>query len=449
MTSPGPQMASRDRKIGLPAPVVLALLYALLVVAGAGLLMLPAATTEPLIWAEAVFTAVSAVTVTGLVVVDTGSAFTFFGQAVILSLIQLGGLGIMTFAVLILAMLGQSVGLQGRVYLRHELNQTSLAHLLWLVSVIFRVVIVCELVGTILLAFVFVPEFGWREGLWQSFFHAVSAFNNAGFALFPDSLSRWASHPLMNVAVPILIIVGGLGFSVIADVYRQRRWRGFSLHTQLMLAGTAILVPVSVSLIAILEWTNPETLGQFSGGIDRLTAAWFQAVTTRTAGFNTVDISSLNDATAVVLMGLMFVGAGSTSTAGGIKLTTLIVLLLAVVAFVRRRAELDVFGHTLAHQQVMKLWVLSFLASLVVCLGMFSIVLTNQGDFLDFLFEAISAFGTVGLSRGVTADLNGSGQTVLMLLMFVGRVGPLALGLFLATRVLPRVRYPAGDVYIG
>ncbi len=445
----GPQMAIRDHTIGLPPPLVLMMVYALLIASGAGLLMLPAAATQPLAWSEAIFTAVSAVTVTGLMVVDTGSAFTFLGQAVILALIQLGGLGIMTFAVLILAMLGQSVGLQGRVYLRHELNQTSLAHLLWLVSVIFRVVVACELVGTIVLAFIFVPEFGWREGLWQSLFHAVSAFNNAGFGLFPDSLSRWATHPLMNMAVPLLILIGGLGFSVIADVYRQGRWRGFSLHTRLMLAGTAVIIPVSVLLIAALEWTNPETLGQFSSWADRLMAAWFQAVTTRTAGFNTIDIAGLHDATSVLLMGLMFVGAGSTSTAGGIKLTTLIVLLLAVVAFVRKHAELDIFGHTLAHAQVMRLWVLSFLALMVVALGVFGIVLTNQGEFLDFLFEAISAFGTVGLSRGVTASLDLPGQIALMLLMFLGRVGPLALGLFLATRTLPRVRYPAGDVYIG
>nr|WP_239056839.1 TrkH family potassium uptake protein [Wenzhouxiangella limi] len=429
--------------------MVLALVYALLMMGGAALLMLPVASTQALDWSQALFTAVSAVTVTGLVVVDTGSAYTVFGQAVILVLIQLGGLGIMTFAVLVLAMLGQSVGLQGRVYLRDELSQTSLAHLLWLVWVIFRVVLACELLGAAALAVIFVPEFGWREGLWQALFHAVSAFNNAGFGLFPDSLSRWATHPLMNLVVPVLIVIGGLGFSVIADVYRQRRWQGFSLHTRLMLSGTAVILPLSVVAVAALEWTNPETLGQFAGWTERGMAAWFQAVTPRTAGFNTVDISGLRDSTSVLFLGLMFVGAGSTSTAGGIKLTTLVVLLLAVAAFVRRRSELDVFGRTLAHAQVMKLWVVSLLALLAVGFGVFVITLTNGGDFLDYLFEAVSAFGTVGLSRGVTAELDPLGQTALMALMFIGRVGPLALGLFLATRTVPRVRYPAGEVYIG
>lgn len=216
-----------------------------------------------------------------------------------------------------------------------------------------------------------------------------------------------------------------------------------------MLAGTVVILPVSVALVAALEWTNPESLGQFAGWTDRGMAAWFQAVTTRTAGFNTVDISGLRDSTSVLFLGLMFVGAGSTSTAGGIKLTTLIVLLLAVLAFVRRRSELDIFGRTLPHAQVMKLWVLSLLALLCVGFGVFVITLTNRGDFLDLLFEAVSAFGTVGLSRGVTAELDQLGQSALMVLMFIGRVGPLALGLFLATRTMPRVRYPAGDVYIG
>lgn len=445
----GPSSRIGDHTIGLPPPLVLMVVYALLIAAGAVLLMLPAASTQPVDWSQAIFTAVSAVTVTGLVLVDTGTAFTVFGQVVILMLIQLGGLGIMTFAVLILAMLGQSVGLTGRVFLRDELSQTSLAHLLWLVWVIFRVVIVCELLGAAALATVFVPEFGWREGLWQALFHAVSAFNNAGFGLFPDSLSRWATHPVMNLVVPVLILIGGLGFSVIADVYRQRRWQGFSLHTRLMLAGTLVIVPLSIALVAVLEWTNPATLGQFTGTADRLMAAWFQAVTPRTAGFNTVEISGLRDATSVLFLGLMFVGAGSTSTAGGIKLTTLIVLLLAVLAFVRRRSELAVFGRTLAHAQVMKLWVLSLLALLLVAMGVFVITLSNQSDFLDLLFEAVSAFGTVGLSRGLTAELDLSGQITLMVLMFVGRVGPLALGLFLATRSVPRVRYPAGQVYIG
>jgi trk system potassium uptake protein TrkH len=445
----GPPSRIRSRTIGLSPPVVLAIVYALLMVVGALLLMLPAASTHPITSSQALFTAVSAVTVTGLVVVDTGSSFTLLGQAVVLALIQLGGLGIMTFAVLVLAMLGQSVGLHGRIYLRDELSQTSLTDLLKTVKVIFKVMLVCELIGTLALAVVFVPDNGWAHGLWQAVFHAVSAFNNAGFALFPDSLATYAHHPLMNMTVPLLILIGGLGFSVIADVSRTRRWAGFSLHTRLMLTGTAVIVPASVMIVAGLEWNNPGTLGQLDSAPERWMAAWFQAISTRTAGFSTFDIGALEDASALAFIGLMFIGAGSASTAGGIKLTTLIVLLLAVMAFVRRRSELDVFGRTLGHDQVMQLWVLSLLAALAVMLGVFVLTLAHDADFLVLLFEAVSAFGTVGLSYGITGDLNTVGQVVLMMLMFIGRLGPLALGLFLATRSVPRVRYPAGHIYIG
>ena len=445
----GPPSRIRIRTIGLAPPVVLAIVYALLMGMGAALLMLPAASTHPVTTSQALFTAVSAVTVTGLVVVDTGTSFTLFGQIVILALIQLGGLGIMTFAVLILAMLGQSVGLHGRIYLRDELSQTSLTDLLKTVKVIFKVMLVCELLGTAALALVFVPESGWAHGLWQALFHSVSAFNNAGFALFPDSLSDYAASPVMNLTIPLLILIGGLGFSVIADVSRTRRWAEFSLHTRLMLAGTAVIVPLSVVLIAAVEWHNPDTLGQFAGASQRWMAAWFQAISTRTAGFSTVEIGALDDAGALSFIGLMFIGAGSASTAGGIKLTTLIVLLLAVLAFVRRRSELDVFGRTLSHDQVMNLWVLSLLAMLVVMLGVFVLTLSHEAEFLALMFEAVSAFATVGLSYGITPELNGVGQTTLIVLMFIGRLGPLALGLFLATRSVPRVRYPAGHIYIG
>src|SRR6056297_1028095 len=209
------------RTIALPPSGILVVTYVTLIAAGSALLMLPAMTTASISWSDAMFTAASAVTVTGLVVVETGADFTFIGQLVILLLIQLGGLGIVTFAVLILCMLGLPVGLSHRIYLRDELSQTSMADLLPLALVVLRVVVIFELAGLILLGFVFVPEFGWREGLWQALFHAVSAFNNAGFGLFPDSMSRWATHPLVNIAMPLLIVVGGLGFHVLADVYRQ------------------------------------------------------------------------------------------------------------------------------------------------------------------------------------------------------------------------------------
>ncbi|MDT8409023.1 MAG: TrkH family potassium uptake protein [Wenzhouxiangellaceae bacterium] len=439
----------RQITLNLPPTAVLALLYALLILAGAALLTTSWATNATLGWADAIFTATSAVTVTGLVVVETGNHFTLAGQAVIMGLIQLGGLGIMTFAVLALSMLGQPIGLTEQNFLRNELGQTSFANLIPLVRIILAVMLACELVGTAALAFVFVPEFGWAAGLWQALFHSVSAFNNAGFGLFPDSLSRWAAHPVVNLAVPLLFIIGGLGFSVLYDLYRDWHWTRLSLHSRLLLTGTAALLLFSVPAFALLEWSNPQTLGQFASATDRLMISWFQAVTTRTAGFNTIDIGATGESTSVLLIALMFIGGGSTSTAGGIKVTTFVVLLLAVIAYFRQHGDLVVFGRSLGPAEVMKVLALAVISMVLLVLSIFLITLSNDGDFLDLVFEVVSAFGTVGLSRGATAEVDGLGKGVLIALMFIGRIGPLALGFFLATRVQPRLRYPAGQVYLG
>jgi trk system potassium uptake protein len=437
------------RVINIPPPAVLALLYGVLIITGSALLKIPLAATMPISWSDAVFTAASAITVTGLGVLDTGSAFTPFGQAVILVLIQLGGLGLMTFAVLVLQMFGYPVGMPHRIFLREELNQTSMYDLLKLVGVILRVVLLCELVGAALLATVFVPEFGWEHGLWHALFHAISAFNNAGFALFPDNLSRWATSPVVNIVVPGLLIIGGIGFIVLSDIARARRWRKFSLHTKLMLTGTAALLVWSVAGITVLEWSNPGTLGQFDSIADKLMVGWFQAVTTRTAGFNTIDIASLHDSTSLMMISLMLIGGGSTSTAGGIKVTTFIVLLLATVAFFKRRDTLHAFGRSLGHEEIMKVLALTVLSLLLTFTGIFVMSIAHDGDFLALSFEVVSALATVGLSHGVTTDLDGTGRIVIVILMFLGRVGPLTLGFFLATHIPPRFRYPSSKVFLG
>lgn len=436
-------------RLQIPPPAILALLYATLIAVGAGLLKLPIATPAPISWSDAFFTATSAVTVTGLVVIDTGSQLTLFGQAVVMVLIQLGGLGLMTFAVLVLTMLGLPLSISHRIYLRDDLNQTSITDLLALVRGIIQVVLACELLGVALLAIVFVPEFGWANGLWQALFHTVSAFNNAGFALFPDSLSRWVADPIINLVIPALFIFGGLGFVVVTELYGKRSWRRFSLHTKLMIVGTLGLILWSVLLFAALEWTNPATLGGLDGIGERLWASWFQGVTTRTAGFNTVDIGGLYDSTAMMFMSLMVIGGGSTSTAGGIKVTSFIVLLLATLAFFKRRSQLHVFGRSLGAEEVMKVLALAMVSLMTVLVAIFLIMLTYEGDFLDAAFEVTSAFGTVGLSRGTTGALDELGRTVIIAVMFIGRVGPLTLGFFLATRAKARVAYPASKVFLG
>lgn len=439
----------QKRKVShLSPPLVLVLIYAAFVMLGAAALKLPFATTVPITWSDATFTATSAVTVTGLAVVDTGGAFTLFGQVVIAFLMQLGGLGLMTFAVLILSMLGLPVGFTHHLYLREDLNQTSATDLLALTKMILRVVLLCELVGAAFLALVFVPEFGWSAGLWQAVFHSISAFNNAGFALFPDSLSRWVGNPIINIVVPLLFIFGGLGFTVATDIWRQRKWRRFALHTKLMLVGTGALLLWSTVAFALMEWNNPATLGPLDWDA-RLWASWFQAASTRTAGFNTVDIGGLTDSTTLMFMTLMVIGAGSTSTGGGIKVTTFIVLLLATYAFFKRHQHLDIFGRRLGADQVMKVLALAMVSVLLILIALFVLLLFHEGAFLDLAFETVSAFGTAGLSRGITGDFDAGGRIVIMAIMFIGRVGPLTLGFLLATRRPKRISYPAGTVYLG
>lgn len=439
----------RKRRFNVSPPVALAALYGLCVAVGAILLKLPIATPAPIAWQDALFTATSAVTVTGLAVLDTGSDFTLFGQIVIMLLIQLGGLGLMTFAVLVMSLLGFPIGISYRLYLKNDLNHTSLADVLYLVGEIFRVVLIFEIVGALLLAFVFIPEFGWADGLWQSVFHSVSAFNNAGFALFPDSLSRWVGDPLIGIIIPALFITGGIGYTVIADIHQHRAWRRLSLHSKLMLSGTAFLILLAWVLFAALEWNNPGTLGKIASNGDRLLASWFQATTTRTAGFNTLDIGAIHDSTAMMFMAMMFIGAGTTSTGGGIKVTTFIVIVLATVAFLRRDQQLRAFGRSLGPEEVMKVLALTVVSFLAVLASIFAISIAHDGEFLNLVFEVVSAFGTVGLSRGATGELDAVGRTVIMLLMFIGRVGPLTLGFFLAAPAPTRIRYPAGQVGLG
>ena len=434
----------------IPPPALLAVLYAALILAGAGTLALPIASTgPPLDFSESLFTATSAVTVTGLIVVDTATDLTDFGQAAVAVLIQLGGLGLMTFAAFVLSSLGLGMGLSQQLYLQEDLGQTSVGGLLQLVVVILRVVGVAVVAGAALLAFAFVPDHGWADGLWHALFHSVSAFNNAGFSTFSDSLIGYATEPLVNLVVPLQFIVGGLGFVVLSDVFRLRRWRRFSLHTKLMLVGTAALIAVATVVITALEWGNPATLGQHESAVDRLIVGWFQAVTPRTAGFNSLDTGAMTDASTLFTIALMIIGGGSTSTAGGIKVTTFIVMMIAIGAFFRRQTELNAFGHAIHLDQVLKVLALATLSLVLIVAALFVLLATQQSDFRSLLFEAASAFGTVGLSQGATGELDHLGRLVICFLMFAGRVGPLTLGFFLATRVPPRVRYPASPIYLG
>ncbi|WP_233499436.1 TrkH family potassium uptake protein [Pararhodobacter sp. CCB-MM2] len=432
-----------------PPPLILALLYAVLIALGAAALKMPVSHHVPMSWSDAIFTATSAVTVTGLTVFDIGANLTWFGEAVVAFLIQLGGLGLMTFAVLVLAALGMPLGITGHLFLREDLNHNSMHQLMRLVGTILRVVVVCELAGAIFLALTFVPRLGMAEGLWAAAFHSISAFNNAGFSTFHDGLVGYATDPVVNVVIPALFIIGGIGYVVLQDVTSPKRPRAWSLHTKIMLLGTAILIPWSVACFAVLEWANPGTLGALDGWGPKLIVSWFQGVTTRTAGFNTTDIAAIHDSTALLFISLMLVGGGPASTAGGIKVTTFVVMLLATIAFFRRQTQLHAFGRSIGLEQVLKVMALTAISVLVVFTAVFLMTASHDGHFLDIAFEVASAFGTVGLTRGFTGELTEFGRAVIIGVMFLGRVGPLTLGFFLATRTVPRIRYPEASVHLG
>jgi len=433
----------------LSIPGLLVIVYGTWIVVGAALLKLPIATTDGIGWMDAVFTAVSAVTVTGLVVVDTGSAFTLFGQGVVMTLIQFGGLGLITFAVFILAAIGARIDVSKKRYLAEELNVDTIGGLIPFVRKILGIFIVCELLGMGLLATQFVPEYGWGMGLWHSLFHSISAFNNAGFSTFPDSLMRWVDNPVVMWVTSLQFILSGLGFVVLSELFRTRQWRKLTLHTRLMLIGTPFLIAIGVGGYAVLEWSNPATLGGLDNIWVKLQASWFEGVTPRTAGFNAMDTSAVTDGTALLTMVLMFIGGGATSTAGGIKVTTAFVLLLATIAFFRRSGVIHIQRNEIGPSSGLKVMALLFVGLMLIICALFVLIVSQDLDFLDAAFEVFSAFGTVGLSRGATGQLDTIGELTICVVMFLGRLGPLTLGFLLATKTPPRLHYPEGRVYLG
>lgn len=439
-----------DRISNLPPTAILALSYFSAILLGAFLLWLPIATIDqPVTPLQAIFTATSAITVTGLVVVDTGSTYTYFGQMVILILIQLGGLGLMSFAMMVASAFGLQVGIKSGNYLREDLNRRNMLKIKDLVSVVLWVSVLCELAGAVLIAPSFIREAGLARGLWEAVFHSISAFNNAGFSTYGDSLTRFATDPLVMSVIPALFIIGGLGYAVVREVVFVRSPSRWTLHTKVMLLGTAVLIVWAVTLFAIIEWRNPATLGKFAGFWDKLIVSWFQGVTMRTAGFNSIDIGAMHDSTSLMFVTLMLIGGGPTSTAGGIKVTTFVVMVLATIAFLRRQSEISLFRRRIGTEEMLKATAIVAITMLVCVSAMFILVISHDGDFMDIVFEVASAFGTVGLTRNYTGELNTLGQIAIIFVMFVGRVGPLTLGFFIATRSRPRVRYANGDISIG
>jgi trk system potassium uptake protein TrkH len=433
----------------LTPPQALILSFIGLSLVGALLLKLPVASNVPTGWMQALFTAVSASTITGLTVVDVGTHYTLFGQWVLLGLIQLGGIGLLTFGVLIIHLASGRLTLRNRAAMQDSFNQSGRLDMQRLLRVLFLFIVVTELLGTLLLAVQWIPQMGWSRGLFHSFFHAVSAFNNAGFGLESHSLAAYVGNPLINLIISGLFISGGLGFAVIADLRLRKRFHNMALQTKLMLVGTLVINLVAMLVLFTLEYGNPDTLGGLHGLGTKLWASWFQAVAPRSGGFTTMDTAQLMPATAFFVMILMFIGAGSGSTGGGIKLTTFIVLLVSTRAFLRQQHRPVLFGRSIDASLTLRALAVTMIAVLCVITGTFLLMLTEDAGFLDLAFEVVSAASTTGLSRGVTPNLSTAGQCIVMTLMLIGRVGPLTLAFTLANSRGAEIEYPAGRVNIG
>lgn len=432
-------------------PLLLALGFLLLILAGTLLLKLPVSVNTAVSWGEALFTATSAVTVTGLVVTETGPTFSIWGQLVILVLMQVGGLGLMTFAVLTLLSLGSRVRNRGRRYLvaNARYNETHPRDVMRTARLVIKLALVLEGIALVPLALVWVPEHGWIQGLWWSLFHAVSAFNNAGFTLSPNSLMDYSGNAVINTVIPALYIIGGLGFIVIMGLLDYRHTRQLDINVKVVLTGTLILSLLGTAMIYMLESDNVATLGALPGASDQLWASWLQATTPRTAGFNSLDISALTQPTCLVLMLLMFVGAGANGTGSGIKVTTLFVLVAATWAYIRGRSTPMVFAQPVETTTLLQALAVSVMAVFGIFMGTLALSITEEADLLTVAFEATSALGTVGLTRGLTMELSGWGQAIIMAMMFVGRLCPLTIAYLVGAAFTGSGRRSQPQLHLG
>ena len=447
--------SKRARRIRTEQYIVLAFLTVILV--GAALLTLPVASRSGTScgFLTALFTATSATCVTGLVVVDTYVQWTGFGQIVILCLIQIGGLGFMSIVSVFFFMLHRKIGLQHRLIIAQGFGLNDMNGVVQLVRAVLRWTFVFEATGAAILTIRFAQFFEFWRALRWGIFHSVSAFCNAGFdilgCLEPGcSLIPFACDPVVNIVIMALIVLGGLGFYVWMDLAKNFRTRRFTLHTRLVLCITGILIVGGAAAFAALEWTNPETLGDFSVG-QKILASCFQSVTCRTAGFASVPQNHLTEASRAVSILLMLIGGSSGSTAGGIKTVTFGILVLAVWNGARGRSRVTVFHRTIGSDQIRQAMTIFSLMLFLAFGG--AVVLSAFSDFslVDCLFETASALGTVGLSVGITSYLQAGLQLLLIIFMFFGRVGitTFSLGFLMGNRAEERYHYAEAKVLIG
>ncbi|MEJ8554069.1 TrkH family potassium uptake protein [Tepidibacter sp. Z1-5] len=428
--------------------------FAMIILIGAMFLNTSMATNsgEKIGFVNALFTSTSAVCVTGLVVVDTGTYWTVFGKVVIITLIQVGGLGFMSMATLFAILVRKKIYLHQRLLIQEALNQYDLSGLVRLTRHILIGTFIIEGIGAAILSSVFIPQMGFAKGIGYGVFHAISAFCNAGFDLMGNfsSLTSYVDNITINIVIMILIILGGLGFPVMFDVMKKRKLSKLNLQSKIVISISSFLILFGFILFLVIEYNNPDTLGglSFKG---KVLGALFQSVTTRTAGFNTIDLAAMKDSSKFLTVILMFIGGSPGSTAGGIKTTTIGVLFLAVIAFVKGKDDVEAFGRRISYTVVNKaLGVIAIGLSVVVFVTMTLSLTDTNFKFIHILFEAVSAYGTVGLSIFGSPNLTTAGKILIALSMFAGRVGALTILFAISNRKKKNlIRYPEEKVIVG
>jgi len=435
-------------------PQLIILIFFTLIFIGSILLILPisSSTGESIGLMNAVFTAISAVCVNGLTIINIGEDLSFFGQVIIMLLVQIGGLGFMSLSVMIAIVLGKKIGLKERLLIQHTTQAASAQGLVKLSIYIITIVLTFELIATLILTLHWQSALGFERALFEAFFYSISAFNNAGFALQDIGLVSHVGDPVVNLTLTTLIIAGGLGYIVIVELIRKRNWKTLSLHSKIVISASIAITLITFTVIFLLESLNVNTFGHLSTG-ERIQAAWFQSIVPRSAGFNTIDISALLPATQFIMIILMFIGAASGGTGGGVKINTIVVLMLATLATFRGGGQVKAFKRGIAIDSILR--ALAVVISSLLCVVLITLLLTltenlNDYSFITILFEATSAFSTTGLSLGLTKFLSDPGKVIIAITMFIGRLGPLTLAYALAHRKSnTRMTYPNDNIMIG
>lgn len=432
---------------------ILSLGFIGLIAVGTVLLMLPAAAAGEGYtgFVDALFTATSAVCVTGLSVLDTGTHYSVFGQVVIIVLIQIGAFGFMTMTTLMAVIMRRKVHLKERLTIQEELNQLTFSGIVKLTITIIKITLLIEFIGGTLLAAQFYPQYG-VQGIYFGYWHAVSAFCNAGFDCFSlvgKTTSIYVDNAIFNFVITSLVLIGSLGFYVWIDLWHKKRFNEYSLQTKVVLVTTLFLTVVEMIGIFLLEFENPATLGNLSFA-GQAYASYFQAAAARTAGYTTVPIAGMADATLVFMMIFMFIGASPGSTGSGIKTTTFAVIVASIWSLIRGRNEPTLFYRRIPSATVYKAFAIFFTSAVLVVTITMLLSITEKLPFINILFEVVSAFATTGLSTGITGDLSDHGKLWLVMTMFVGRIGPVTFALALAMKSKKRtVQYPEGKITIG